>query len=123
MPQHSYIFRPNGEMWPASSVNARIRPVLVDGKAMPANVWLDRNRPVEQMTWSPGFPADIRDRLVTAGGWITRPGCTVFNLYRPPSLRARPGDASRWVDHVTKLFGEDAPHLIRWLAHRVQRPG
>ena len=27
MPQHSYIFRPSGEMWPARSVNARIPPV------------------------------------------------------------------------------------------------
>ena len=121
MPQHSYIFRPNGEMWPATSVNARIRPVA-SAQRMPAKVWLDRHQAVEQMTWAPGLPTDIRDRLVTAGGWIKRPGCTVFNLYRPPSLRARPGDASRWVDHVTKLFGDDAPHLIHWLAHRVQFP-
>ena len=68
------------------------------------SVWLDRNQPVEQMTWAPGLPADIKDRLVTAGGWIERPGCTVFNLYRPPSLRARPGDASSWVDHVEQAL-------------------
>jgi hypothetical protein len=31
MPTHSYIFAPSREMWPASSVNARIPPVpLVD---------------------------------------------------------------------------------------------
>ena len=28
MPQHSYIFRPTGELWPAASVNARIPPVI-----------------------------------------------------------------------------------------------
>jgi hypothetical protein len=122
MPQHSYIFRPTGEMWPAGSVNARIRPIANGDRIIAANVWLDRNWPVEQMTWAPGLPTDIKHRLVTAGGWIERAGCTVFNLYRPPSLRARPGDASKWVEHVKKLYGDDADHLINWLAHRVQFP-
>src|SRR4051794_21647282 len=92
MPQHSYIFRPTGEMWPAGSVNARIGPVANGDDSIAANVWLDRHQPVEQMTWMPGMPVEIKDRLVSAGGWIERPGATVFNLYRPPSLRARPGD-------------------------------
>jgi hypothetical protein len=26
------------------------------------------------------------------------------------------------VDHVHKVYGDDAEHIIRWLAHRVQRP-
>jgi hypothetical protein len=63
MPMHSYIFVPTREMWPASSVNARIPPIAVvddDGepvldnkgeqKVIPASAWLDRNKPVEQMT-------------------------------------------------------------------------
>jgi hypothetical protein len=40
------------ELWPARSVNAR--PGLIEG--LPANVWLDENRHVEQMTWAPGHP-------------------------------------------------------------------
>ena len=32
------------------------------------------------------------------------------------------GDADRWVCHVERLFGEDAAHLVKWCAHRVQRP-
>jgi hypothetical protein len=29
MPTHSYIYTPNREMWPASSINARIDPVVI----------------------------------------------------------------------------------------------
>jgi hypothetical protein len=54
MPTHGYIFAPTGAMWPASSVNARILPIIDNGKAVPASAWLDRHRHVEQMTWAPG---------------------------------------------------------------------
>ena len=48
---------------------------------------------------------------------------TCFNLYRPPTIE--PGDATKagpWLDHVHKVFGDDAEHIVKWLAHRVQRP-
>jgi hypothetical protein len=45
------------------------------------------------MTWAPGMPAIIRNRLIAAGGWIERDGVSVFNLYRPPAVRA--GDTKR----------------------------
>jgi hypothetical protein len=87
--------------------------------------WLDQNRPVEQMTWCPGLPMLIRDRLVVEGGWIERLDVTSFNLDRPPTLQ--PGEAARakpWLGHARRVYGEeDAAHIIRWLAHRVQRPG
>jgi hypothetical protein len=135
MPSHSYVYVPSREMWPAISVNAQIPPVPLldahgnpmceDGKPilMKANAWLDQNQHVEQMTWAPGLPMLIRDRLIAEGGWIERNGVTCFNLYRPPTLE--PGDAKkadRWLDHVHKVFGDDAEHIIRWLAQRVQRP-
>jgi hypothetical protein len=124
MPMHSYIFTPSREMWPASSVNARIPPIPIgDGKTMPANAWLDRNKPVEQMTWAPGLPMLVRDRLIAEGGWIERDGVSCFNFYRPPTIEH--GDATqanRWINHVHKVFGDDADHIISWLAHRVQRP-
>jgi hypothetical protein len=65
----------------------------------------------------------IKDRLISEGGWIARPGCSVFNLYRPPTLA--PGDAkfaTPWLDHVHRVYPHEADHIIRWLAHRVQRP-
>ena len=81
------------------------------------------NRPVEQMTWAPGLPMIIRDRLISGGGWIERKGVSCFNLYRPPTIK--PGNAAEagpWLEHVHKVFPDDAEHIIKWLAHRVQRP-
>jgi Family of unknown function (DUF5906) len=119
MPMHNYIFVPSRELWPASSVNARVPPV----GGTPAATWLDRNRPVEQMTWVPGLPTIIDDYLISDGGWVARKGVHCFNLYRRPV--AVPGDAkqaSPWVEHTHKVFPGDADHIIAWLAHRVQRP-
>ncbi|RWG82876.1 MAG: hypothetical protein EOQ69_15165 [Mesorhizobium sp.] len=135
MPTHGYIFVPTREMWAAASVNARIPPIPLknsDGTpnvndkgeqiTLPASVWLDRNRPVEQMTWSPGEPLEIEGRLISAGGWIDRLGCTVFNLYRPPTIQPKSGNVDFWLNHVRRLYGDDADHIVKWLAHRVQRP-
>lgn len=124
MPMHQYIFEPSGELWPAASVNARLGTVCADGEELAASKWLDKHRPVEQMTWAPGEPKLIRHRLIAQGGWIDHRGATVFNLYQAPRLPD--GDASDiapWLDHLNRLFGEDARHVVLWLAHRVQRPG
>jgi hypothetical protein len=124
LPAHTYIFVPTREPWPASSVNSRIPPVALPmrEKPIPAASWLDANRAVEQMTWAPGKPMEIRDRLIADGGWIERKGCTTFNPYRPPTLKPVAGDAAPWVNHVRYVFGDDADHIINWLAHRVQFP-
>lgn len=136
MPMHTYIFAPCRELWPAASVNARIPPVpLVDGDGTPvlddngkpkrlsASSWLDRYRPVEQMTWAPGLPPVVPDRLVSDGGWIDRPGCSTYNMYRPPQLPlGDPQRADPWLAHVRSVYPDDAEHIISWLAHRVQRP-
>src|SRR4051812_1522880 len=50
MPLHNYIYIPTREVWPGTSVNARIAPI---DKSTQASAWLDANRPVEQMTWAP----------------------------------------------------------------------
>jgi hypothetical protein len=119
LPGHSYIFAPTREMWPASSINARIPPV----NNMRPSLWLDQNKAVEQMTWAPGFPMLIRNRLVSHGGWIERDGVTCFNLYLPPTIE--PGDAAKaepWLEHVHRVFPDEADQIIQWLAHRVQCP-
>jgi hypothetical protein len=135
MPMHVYIFVPARDLWPAASVNARIPPVplMRDGKPVPdkngepkfisASAWLDQYRPVEQMTWGPGKPMLIEDRLILEGGWIERHGCRTFNLYRPPNIKL--GDAKKagmWFKHLIALYPNDVGHIIRWLAHRVQKP-
>jgi hypothetical protein len=124
MPTHSYIYAPSREMWPASSVNSRIPPIPgPDGKTMQASAWLDCSKPVEQMTWAPGLPMLIQNRLIADGGWISRKGVSCFNLYRPPTLKH--GDAAQaepWRVHVRRVYPDDADHIEKWLAHRVQRP-
>jgi hypothetical protein len=124
MPTHSYIFTPTREMWHASSVNARIAPIPCGEKVIPASRWLDQNRPVEQLSWMPGLPMVISGKLIAEGGWIERPGVSCFNLYRPPVIRVgNAANAGAWLDHARKIYGEDADHIVHWLAHRVQRPG
>jgi hypothetical protein len=136
MPMHNYIFLPTRELWPATSINARFAPIpLVDANGKPlleggkqrtqsASIWLDQNHPVEQMTWAPGEPTLIENRLVANGGWIAHNGVTTFNLYRPP-VALLGGDAEKagpWLDHIHKDFPDEAAHIIYWTAHRVQRP-
>jgi hypothetical protein len=136
MPMHSYIFIPARDLWPASSVDARVPAITIGKKTIKAggkttevdnkikaSQWLDQCRPVETMTWAPGLPMLIRDRLMAAGGWIDRRGCSTFNLYRAPNIK--PGNsnkAARWLDHVKRLYADEADHILNWLAHRVQRP-
>lgn len=136
MNTHSYIFMPTGRQWPSASVNSRLPPVqlrdgagnpLVDEKGkpqkIPANVWLDQNRPVEGSTWAPGEPQVIEGRLVAEGGWISRPGCNTFNMYRPPvPLLGDATQAGPWLERLRRVYPHDARHLERWFAHRVQRP-
>jgi hypothetical protein len=65
----------------------------------------------------------IQNLLIAEGGWIPRIGVNCFNLYRPPDVQ--PGDAAKarpWLDLGIKLFGDSADHVVKWLAHRVQRP-
>ena len=130
MPMHAYIYIRNGELWPAPSVNSRLPDVELgldnDGKPikLKPNQWLDQTRPVEQLTWAPGEPQIVADRLVSGGGWIERKAVSCFNLYLPP--QRKPGDADQadvWIEHVHRVYGNDSAHIIAWLAHRVQRPG
>jgi hypothetical protein len=135
MPMGKFMFSPSRELWPASSVNSRVpaqklldkrgEPVKRDGEIVyiAASQWLAKERAVEQMTWAPGEPMIVQDRLVSEGGWIRRVGCSCFNLYRPPILvSGNAKNAGRWVDHVFHVYPNDANHIIAWLAQRAQRP-
>ncbi len=124
MPMHKYIFKPTGELWPAESINTRLPPKIVNGQIVRPSAWLDRNAPVEQMTWSPNEPALIKDKLIDSGGWIDHHGCNVFNLYRPaPVLLGDPAQAGVWLEHLNLIYPGEARHIECWLAHRIQHPG
>jgi hypothetical protein len=123
MPDHRYIFVPTRDLWPASSVDSRVEWPEVDGNKMKPSRWLDANAPVEQMTWAPGLEMVIEGKLIDSGGWIDHPGCTCFNLYRPPTLEhGDPDKAGPWLEHVARVYPDDHQHIARWLAQRVQRP-
>jgi hypothetical protein len=135
LPQHTYFFTPTREQWSAGGINARFGLVLLvdeDGKPLlddkgkpmkvPASDWLDQRRAVEQMTWLPGEPMLIKDRLITLDGPIERAGVTTFNLYRPPMLIHRRGNIALWRDHLYRIYPDEAEHMEKWLAQRVQRP-
>ena len=123
------IFMPTGEIWPSANVNQRVPPVFTGfddkgkPKYIPAATWLYRNKPVEQMTWSPGDPRLIRDRFFVEAGWIDCTRATVFNLYRPPTIkRVDPAKAQRWINHVEYIYPDDAERIIAFFAHAVQKP-
>jgi len=145
MPAHQYLFVPTRDMWPSTSVNARTTPPTnpdgtrvmkrvpqkakngaTEWQEVPMTVaeWLDKERPVEQMTWAPGEPLIIENRLIDGGGWIQRDGVRCFNLYRPPKpVPENCGSPDPWLNHVRKVFPDCADHIVCWLAHRVQYPG
>lgn len=142
LPLHNYIYIPTGEHWPLASVNSCLPPVpMVDIKGRPLmktgkhkNVqktqkpaeWLDLNNAVEQKTWVPGEPQMIRDKVMPQGGgngWIADPGAKVFNLYQPPTIsHGNPKAALPWINHVRKVYPDDADHIIYYLAYKVQHP-
>jgi Primase C terminal 2 (PriCT-2)/Bifunctional DNA primase/polymerase, N-terminal/Family of unknown function (DUF5906) len=146
LPHHSYIYTPTGDLWPAVTVNSQLpsMPVfapdgtrahgpatkdkagdLQPGKplSISASAWLDKNQPVAQMTWAPGFPTLIHDRLVAEGGWFDQEGANCYNLYKPPTIKhGDPSHVGPWLDHIRKVYPDEADHIIKWLAHRVQHP-
>ena len=125
-----FMFIPTHTTWPRESVDC-ILPKILTGekrngklvKIKPSD-WLKQNRRVEQVTWMPGLPEVIEGKLLSDGGWKDRPGAHALNLYQPPQLVH--GDATKagpWIEHVKRLYPDDAADIINWHAHRVQFPG
>lgn len=121
LPDHAYVFLPTRDLWPAAGVDASVMPWP---HGMKPSAWLDKARPVHQMLWAPGHPTVVPDRVASDGGWIQREGVNTFNLYRLPVIT--PGEASAaqpWMDLIRYLYPDDADHIVKWFAHRRQRPG
>jgi hypothetical protein len=140
---HQYLFRPTHDLWPGSSVDAIIKPVPAknpDGsfvinfktkKPVPilASKWLDQNKRVQQITWAPGEPEIITGKIVQKeGGWIDHDGTSTYNLYRSPTLNTddlanvTDADIAPWRGHIYRIYPTDADHIIKWFAHRLQKP-
>jgi hypothetical protein len=121
--QHKYIYRPIGTLWPGASVDNSMP--CIDGSKAKLSHWLDQNQCVEQMTWVPGEDEFIRDKVVVEGGWKQQQNSCCYNLYIPPTIKlGKAGEVDNWLFHVYYLFSDtDADWIVRWLAHRRQRPG
>ena len=124
MPMHQYLFVPAGPpCWPAASVNSQFDAIEEGDKLFSPSQWLDTHRAATQMTWAPGLPLEIPDKIINEGGWLGCKGALCLNLYKPATIRL--GDANKadqWIDHIHKVYPDDADHIINFLAHRVQRP-
>jgi len=81
------------------------------------------------MTWVPGEPMEIKNKLIAEGGWIERTGITVFNLYRPPTIVGAPGDAKVCQQVTNRLRNHQQYHArpeqgrATLQARRVQSKG
>ena len=55
---------------------------------------------------------------------MSAPGRKVFNQYRAPDVvRGDASQASPWCDHIRAVYPDEADHIIKWFAHRIQNPG
>jgi hypothetical protein len=97
---------------------------MENGRPVKPSTWLDRRQAVEQMTWTPAEPELIENHVVVDGGWVPKTGARTYNLYRPPPIV--PGSAHQaipWREHLRRIYPQDAEHIERWLAQRLQAPG
>jgi len=131
-PANKFLYVPSGALWPAESVNRVLPPRMVgrDDRDQPvfqtAAEWLMKERGVDSVVFDPALPQIVEGKVAREQGVIEHEGAVLLNRYQPSHLE--PGDArqgERWAEHVRKLFPnlEEAEHVIRWCAHRVQRPG
>lgn len=116
---NKFIYQPSGELWVAKAVDGRLPWI---GRTRPTTVIM-QTAAVEQSTWVPGEPKLIRHKLIIKAGWRSRDNATVFNMYEPPDLElGDPEQATPWRNHVKYAYPDEAEHIERWLAHRVQFP-
>lgn len=127
LPSGRMIYERTGELFSASSVDKHIGRVKdamkTEGPGTLATTWLSQHRFVKSMGWAPGEPKIIDGKVLTSDGWIRSAGDRTFNRYVPPHVDHIEGDVSKWLNHVEAIYPGEADHIIKWLAHRVQRPG
>jgi hypothetical protein len=149
-PQHTFIELVSRKPWPAISIDNRlpiqalvdedgqlVRAAPVIGKngkpkgdpdgdpvLLKPSVWLDQNRSINGITWAPGMPLIVFDKVIAESvGWIDAPGKATFNTYRAPvPEKCDPRKAGPWLKLVRKVYGRHARRIVQWFAYRVQRP-
>jgi hypothetical protein len=132
-PASKALYEPSGQYWTQQSVNAALPSVLVgqDNAGKPIYqqpyLWLAKNRGCETECYDPALPQINKHMVAQKAGYLNKANAVMFNKYTPPSIEL--GDAHEgelwWGGHVHKLFPNksEADHIIKWCAHRVQKPG
>jgi hypothetical protein len=115
-PTNTYIFCKTSDMWAASSIST-----IFNRKTA---IWIAQKQGVQQATWAPGYPQIVRDKLLAGDVFLDSPGNRIFNLYRPPLIsdKGDPNLAGPWLDHLRRVYPDDADHILGWMAWKVQRP-
>ncbi|MBL8495382.1 MAG: hypothetical protein JNM37_14175 [Rhodocyclaceae bacterium] len=117
---NKFVFRPTGVLYSAAGVDNGYLPI----NGVKPSKWLGKNRPVHQLTWHPGKPELIEGELIASGESRDAPGRRAYNLYQPPQiLPGNPADIGPWLDHLRTIYPDEQDHIVKWFAHRVQRPG
>ena len=134
---HAYIFTPCREVWAGASRqrasaagagarSARTAAARCQGQAdyHRADAVAGQEPAGRADDLVPG-PADADRR--SAGGGRRLDRATRGDLLQSVSAAAaqarRRGAGRPWLDHIKSIYAEDdAAHIVRWLAHRVQRP-
>jgi hypothetical protein len=122
LPTHSYINRRTREFFSVEAVNGNLKR-FTDQLGMKPAAWLDMFRAVQQMSWQPSYQEIIEGKVAVDGILKDDPKGRIYNLFRPSDATASEGDASPWINHVRYLYPEDAEHLFKWMAYRIQHPG
>lgn len=124
LPEHKYINRRTRELFPVDAVNSHLKR-FTDGhcQGMKPALWLDQFRAVQQMSWQPAHPEIIVGMRSDKGHLIPEAKGKIYNRYRPSDAVANDADPSPWVNHVHNLYPDDAGHIIKWFAYRIQNSG
>jgi hypothetical protein len=127
---HRYIYAGTNRGFSATVVDNYFGKVKAgeDAEGEPimvrASVWLDNNRSVQQVLWAPGEPMIIQEKHLLSGGWVEAKDKRAFNMYQPRRTVSWQGrSAQRWVDHVHRLYPNEADRIIQTFAYKVQNPG
>lgn len=123
LPSHTYINRRDREFHSVESVNGSLALFKGQLNGKKPSAWLDLYRAVTQMSWQPGYPEIIEGKKSVEGILKDDVKGKIYNLYKPSDAVASDDDPSPWVNHLTYMYPEEAAHIIKWMAFRVQNPG
>ena len=120
LPEHKYLFVPTRALWSVEAINSLF---YEDGMDESPSATLDKQRGVHAVTWAPGLPLIVDNRLVCDAGWIDRKDCRTLNLYRPPHIGpGNANDVDPWLNLIRKIYPAHSERILDFLAHPVQHP-